>query len=67
MRTLIFVKTDSGQQILERKPGPYSHSAPVEVVVFEMSHEEAATVETEDRTSPPEGAGVDLIPKGEVK
>lgn len=52
MRTLLFVKTDQGQQIIERVPGPWSHSAPTEVVVFEMTAEEAQASETEDRTTP---------------
>lgn len=52
MRQLVHRRTSDGaQQILERRPGPYSHSAPVETVVFEMTGEEAAAIQDADTGS----------------
>ncbi len=71
-RQLIHRRTPDGtQQVLERRPGPYSYSAPIDTVVFAMTAEEAETIieETEAPPSPvlPAPPVVDPPPLGDQR
>jgi len=62
MRTLIIATTALGVQIRSRVPGPYSYSQPVDVLVFEMTADEATAAQRVDERP----AAVPAVPAAPV-
>lgn len=53
MRDIHLVSTDSGIAFVTRVPGPYSDSAPIDTVVFELTADEYERTVAEYTVPPP--------------